>query len=178
MRYSPSLDPFSLERAPNPRPPNVRAVVRVKFPQCGKDSKERGTRTDTKGWKRRAFETFYSPLLFLSVLAARFIKIEGSSSVPLPSRKSAETSPYVSPRFPSFLPSFFLSLSNLSHHDDATWLRVTLTRETSIFERAMCKFFLPFLLFFFFLFERERRRSECPRQAGTSLANFRTQGSS
>lgn len=109
--YSPSLDPFSLEPAPNPRPPNVRAVARVKFPRCGKDSKERGTRTDTKGWKRRAFETFYSPLLFLSVLAARFIKIEGSSSVPLPSRKSAETSPYVSPRFPSFLPSFFLSFS-------------------------------------------------------------------
>lgn len=117
----------------------------------------------------------YLPLGSLKLKVPRRSRCQVESLQKLP--------PMYLPAFlPSFLPFFSLFLSNLSHHDDATWLRVTLTRETSIFERAMCKFFLPFLLFFFFLerflFERERRRSECPRQAGTSLANFRTRGSS
>lgn len=110
MRYSPSLDPFSLELAPNPRPPNVRAVARVKFREGFQGA------WDTyrhEGMEKESFRNFLFPPPLSILLAARFIKIEGSSSVPLPSRKSAETSPYVSPRFPSFLFSLFFSLTSL-----------------------------------------------------------------
>lgn len=96
LRYSPLRDPLWSA----PRPPNI--------PGAGRIPRSVGhvrTRRDGKGELSKLSALFpLQPSLslrFLSVLAARFIKIEGSSSVPLPSRKSAETSRS------SFLPIFF-----------------------------------------------------------------------
>lgn len=118
----------------------------------------------------------YLPLGSLKLKVPRRSRCQVESLQKLP--------PMYLPAFlPSFLPFFSLFLSNLSHHDDATWLRALLSREKHRYSRGQCvNSSFPFSCFFFFLerflFERERRRSECPRQAGTSLANFRTQGSS
>ena len=95
-------------------PPLLWSASSSKYPRCGKDSKERGTRTDTKGWKRRAFETFRaippsaSPCAFYPYLPLGSLKLK----VPRRSRCQVESLQKL-PALLSFLSSF-LSLSNLS----------------------------------------------------------------
>lgn len=183
LRYSPLRDPLWSA----PRPPNI--------PGAGRIPRSVGhvrTRRDGKGELSKLSALFpLQPSLslrFLSVLAARFIKIEGSSSVPLPSRKSAET--FRS----SFLPIFF-SLSNLSRR---RW-RYLVFRY--FHEKHSCAFFrtdlfelsnirglhrysggqrvnsspsLYFLSFFSFWngWERERESREAGTRFATNLAKF------
>lgn len=93
-------------------PPLLWSASSSKYPRCGKDSKKRGTRTDTKGWKRRAFETFRaippsaSPCAFYPYLPLGSLKLK----VPRRSRCQVESLQKL-PALPSFLSS---SLSNLS----------------------------------------------------------------
>lgn len=120
---------------PNPRLPNIRAAVLLlagKFSRRGNDSKEEDTRRneEKESTSKLSSNTLFplpSLKLLLSVLAARFIKIEGSSQVPLPSRKSAETSPYA-----SFLPFLLFSLPLSSR-----WQNVMTLPDIS-FERRQC----------------------------------------
>lgn len=98
----------------------------------------------------------YLPLGSLKLKVPRRSRCQVESLQKLP--------PMYLPAFlPSFLPFFSLFLSNLSHHDDATWLRALLSREKHRYSRGQCvNSSSLFSCFFFlerFLFERERRRS-------------------